>query len=128
MSFITIPGFKKMSKQRIFNMAVSLISTTRKQSYRQAHGCLYSGSGCNAAPLIEKDKRAKADRVGGWRDLVATGMVPGNNAQFIEELQAAHDSCGHNEPNAFMGYWKENMAALAKRWNLSTSTLDKVPA
>jgi len=120
-----IPGFKKLSKQRIFNKAVAHIAVTRQLSVRDG-GCVYGGSGCNAAPLLTPDGRALADSVGSWQYLVETGFVPSNNAVFIEELQEAHDSVRIAQD--FMPTWKENMAALAKRWNLSTSTLDKVPA
>lgn len=120
-----IPGFKKLSKQRIFNMAVAHIAVTRKRSTRDG-GCVYGESGCNASPLLTPDGRERADGIGSWEYLVETGMVPGNNAVFIEELQEAHDSV--NEMKEFMPAWKENMGSLAARWNLSTSTLDKVPA
>ena len=52
--FATIPGFKKMSKQRIFNLAVAHIAKTRKPSVDPSNrSCVYAGSGCNAAPPAE---------------------------------------------------------------------------
>lgn len=128
MAFLTIPGFSKMSKQRIFNKAVAHIASTRVQSFTNEGGCRYAGTGCNAAPLLQEVYRHQADTYGPWNELVDMALVPGNNAVFIKELQTAHDTCGHNEPNVFMGEWKAKMADLAARWNLSTSTLDKVPA
>lgn len=128
MAFLTIPGFSKMSKQRIFNKAVAHIAITRVQSYSSDSGCRYSGTGCNAAPLLQEIYRHQADTYGPWNELVDMCLVPKNNAIFIGELQTAHDSCDHNMGEAFVAQWKENMTALAKRWNLSTSTLDKVPA
>jgi hypothetical protein len=120
-----IPGFKKLSKQRILNMAVAHIAVTRQLSIRDG-GCVYGESGCNAAPLLTPDGRALADSIGSWDYLVETGVVPGNNAAFIKELQEAHDSVRIAQD--FMPTWKDNMRKLAERWNLSTSTLDKVPA
>lgn len=119
----TIPGFKKMSKQRIFNKAVAHIASTRVKSFEDGR-CVYGGNGCNAAPLLLPEYISYADTLGSWDNLVETGNVPANNAIFITELQAAHDTCsvGH----AFMIGWKERMHNLALRWNLSTSTLDKV--
>jgi hypothetical protein len=120
-----IPGFKKLSKQRIFNMAVAHIGKTRQQS-KVDGSCVYGGSGCAASPLLTEQGREGGDHVGDWDCLIETGFVPTNNAVFIKELQNAHDyvSCG----TAFMPNWIERMRQLAERWNLSTSTLDKVPA
>ena len=81
-----IPGFRKMSKQRIFNKAVAHISVTRKKSLRpDGIGCIYSGSGCNAAPLLASDAvRAECDRgSNSWAELVYQGRVPATNEQFI---------------------------------------------
>lgn len=124
-----IPGFRKMSKQRIFNKAVAHIAKTRKKSVRGTNqNCVYSGSGCNAAPLLANDNvRMSMDNMGGsnWESLVQYGSVPANNAEFINELQRAHDSSAVH-PDYFMKHWKASMYSLATRWNLSTSTLNKV--
>jgi len=122
-SHITIPGFAKMSKQRIFNKAVAHIATTRVKSFEGGR-CVYAGNGCNAAPLLLPEFRKQADTAGSWDNLIETGMVPANNGQFIYELQRAHDNT--NETTNFMFHWKRNMKELAERWNLSTSTLDNV--
>jgi hypothetical protein len=122
---VTIPGFKKMSKQRIFNLAVAQIAKTRVPSLNKEGNCAYAGSGCNAAPLIQPSKRTAMDKLGSWDELVDKGYAPANNADFIEQLQAAHDRAS-NHGSAFMEIWKDKMYTLANKYNLSVSTLHKV--
>ena len=125
-----IPGFRKMSKQRILNLAVAHMAVERQASVLN-NSCVYSGTGCNAAPLIRREMRDAADRIGNWSFLVETGFVPANNADFIQALQQAHDSVARSNAEGdynFMARWKANMRALALEYGLSTSTLDKVPA
>jgi len=124
--FATIPGFKKMSKQRIFNLAVAHIAKTRQPSVNDDGNCAYAGSGCNAAPLLLPSAHVAMDKIGGWDELVAKGKVPENNADFIERLQAAHDQAWTRHRDNFMEMWKDNMYNLANRYNLSVSTLHKV--
>lgn len=126
--FATIPGFQKMSKQRIFNLAVAHIAKTRKPSKNSSGNCSYVGSGCNAAPLLQKNKRSPMDKIGSWGEMVDKGAVPATNADFIQQLQDAHDTPANSFGGNFMADWKYEMTILAKRFNLSTSTLDKVPA
>lgn len=123
---ITIPGFAKMSKQRMFNKAISHISVTRTKSINEYGTCVYSGSGCNARPLIAHSFLT-ADTLGKWSGLVEAGLASKNNVDFIDELQSAHD-CAYagSDGEQFMESWKYEMRKLAQRWNLSTSTLDKV--
>lgn len=124
-NFYTIPGFQKMSKQRIFNMAVAHIAKTRQASMDSGGSCAYAGSGCNAAPLLRESCRADADNIGAWDELVERRIVPTTNAEFIRELQYAHDDA--SSTNNFMEGWSRRMRNLATEYNLSTSTLDKVP-
>lgn len=120
-----IPGFKKLSKQRIFNMAVAHIGRTRQQSKVEG-SCVYGASGCAASPLLTEQGREGGDRVGDWDCLVETGFVPSNNAFFIKQLQNAHDYV--RVGSEFMPSWINEMKILASEYGLSTSTLDKVKA
>lgn len=123
---ITIPGFSKMSKLRMFNKAVAHMSSTREKSVNMYGSCVYSGSGCNAAPLIAHSFK-KADALGKWSSIVEAGLASKNNVVFIDELQTAHDSAyeGANG-DEFMASWMHGMRVVAARWNLSTAMLDKV--
>jgi hypothetical protein len=119
-----IPGFRKMSKLRIFNMAVRQIAGTRvKSTFGINQGCRYGGSGCNARPLLRAESVEQADKIGGWDSLVEAGFVPRTNAEFIRELQGAHDgACNFN----FMDNWAFWMRKLAEKYGLSTAALDRV--
>lgn len=114
--YLTIPGFSKLSRQKIFDMAVAHIASTRVKSYNEnAELCSYAGSGCNAAPFIREDGREFADKQGAWLALVEMKLVPDHNAGFLGDLQDAHDGCrGAN----FMEEWKRNMLSVAQKYKL----------
>ena len=117
-----IKGFRKMSKQRIFDRAVKHIGETRVKSFKTR--CLYSGTGCNAAPLLVEGFREEADHYGAWSELVTIGMVPATNEAFICDLQTAHDRSQND--SSFMRYWLRNMYKLAEQYKLNATALDKV--
>lgn len=114
-----IPGFRKMSKQRIMDKARAHINITRKASMNQSRNCVYAGSGCNAAPLVNPSKRAVFDKIGPWSELVEKGKVPGNNAEFISLIQDAHDSAASASPSGFIDNYNENMKFVAKKYKLN---------
>lgn len=118
-----IKGFRKMSKQRIYDRAVKHIDTTRVKSFK-INQCVYSGTGCNAAPLLVEEFREKADHYGAWSELVTIGVVPATNEAFISDLQTAHDRSQND--SSFMRYWLRNMRELAEKYKLNTTALDKV--
>ena len=114
-----IPGFRKMSKQRILDMARAHINRTRVASINRTGDCVYGGSGCNAAPLLVKGKRSALDRLGSWNILVTENKVPTNNKEFIVALQNAHDNAAHYGTNGFIPDYNKNMRLLAKKFNLN---------
>lgn len=129
-NYITIPGFKKLTKQQAFDMAASHLLTTGVKSMQDmdsedANGlCSYAGSGCAASVFIKPAKRTQADKVGNWFILQRNNLLP--QAQelhdFIYALQDAHDSqCAGA---GFMDSWEREMRTLATREGLSTAVLD----
>ena len=78
-------------------------------------------------PLLKPNTRKAMDFLGDWGTLVEQGKVPKTNAEFIQQLQYAHDGPSV-DPRTFVADWKNDMTRLAQNYNLSTSTLDKVPA
>lgn len=132
---VTIDGFEKLTKQDIFDMAVDHIANTKVPSVGKVFGtnidgCVYSGTGCNAAPLIKDGERNRADEVGSWHSLVDAGMASETNQTFIANLQNAHDIPASEEilgeNDSFLTAWKMGMYVLAQEYNLDTSKLDSV--
>lgn len=130
---ITIPGFSKFSKQKIFDTVVDHISQTRVASTKispltDKPMCSYSGSGCNAAPFIREDKRAEADEVGEWYVLVSEGLAPIKNQGFMARLQSVHDDAAMDDHEdgdnlSFMQLWHAEMVNVALEHNLDATKL-----
>lgn len=114
-----IPGFRKMSKQRILDMARAHINRTRKPSKNIDGVCQYSGSGCNAAPLLVNQYRNNLDVYGDWSELLARQLVPANNSDFIMKLQDAHDDAAVQTVGTFLYAYNDNMEMLAKTYGLN---------
>lgn len=114
-----ITGFRKMSKQRILDMARAHINKTRVPSLNREGNCAYAGSGCNAAPLLVKSARSKLDKLGAWSELVSENKVPANNVEFIGSLQIAHDNAANRYVHDFLNQYNINMQALADRYSLT---------
>lgn len=129
--YLTIPGFESLTAQQVFDLSVAHIASTRTKSLDPTDSdrrCIYSGSGCAAAPFLREECRKEADDAtrGGWRILMSKGLVPGNNDELITLLQNAHDRTQDDQP--FMPQWKAHMIQVAGYYELSTTELDKVPA
>lgn len=125
--FFTIPEFNTLSQQQIFDMAVAHIGATRRKSVNHSgDGCLYGGTGCNAAPLLRPECRKEADEANDldtdWHSLAQGGCVPKHESGFISALQKAHDDC-ENDPEKFMGQWRVKMRELASFYSLDTTQL-----
>lgn len=130
--FITIPGFESLTKQQMFDMAANHIGTTKQASRRvtaggQNGGCVYSGTGCNAAPFILPEYRLLADeKYGSWRAVVHSGAAPDHECGFVHDLQQAHD--GPLPRKEFRPQYLQNMRTLGESHKLDMSVLDKVEA
>jgi hypothetical protein len=129
-NYITIPGFKKLTKQQAFDMAASHLLTTGVKSMQDmdsedANGlCSYAGSGGAASVFIKPYKRVLADDTGDWKLLEDKNRVPhaeGLN-DFIYALQSAHDD--QSAGAGFMDSWEREMRSLADAEGLSTAVLD----
>ena len=121
---ITIDGFEQLTQQQIFDMAVEHIGNTKQKSIC-GKGCVYSGSGCNAAPLLKPEYHRTADATGSWQDLVESKLVPKTNFLFIDELQSAHDDSYNDE--SFMRTWYYKMFNLAEIYKLDTTKINALP-
>ena len=122
----TIDGFDSLTEQQIFDMAVEHIGKTRKKSYvpdSSGNGCKYTGSGCNAVPLLKPEYRHAADNHGSWVTLINNNLVTDTNSLFISRMQFAHDSA-ISTPSEFMADWYKNMTALAETYKLDTTKLN----
>lgn len=140
-NYITIPGFEQMSQQQLFDTSVAHVAKTRTRSVRTSRDplglsgskpvCVYSGCGCAAAPFLLESERDNADGLGGWTSLVNRQVVPLHEADFVRELQRAHDlgaDVKNSDPNyePFMVGWKRRMYNIADIFKLDTTELDKV--
>lgn len=115
-----IDGFDDLTQQDIFDLAVAHIGKTGVRSDR-AGRCVYSGSGCNAAPLIASGHQ-RADQKGGWSSVVvATGRYA--NLSFINDLQDAHDRTSKGN---FQSDWGKNMRDLADEYRLDKTKLNEI--
>lgn len=123
--YLTIPEFTSLSRQQMFDMAVKHIGSTGEKSFG-TRGCLYSGSGCNAAPLLTEEGRYEADRtMGSWASVVEQKGAPSHEFDFIDRLQKAHDTASPS-PDDFKTSYKSGMKTLAYRYGLDTTELDKL--
>lgn len=127
MNYVTIEGFEKLSQQQIFDISVGHILNTRKKSLEiSRHRCVYSGSGCAAAPFIRPDMREFCDNQAGagsgWWELMGSGLVPSGNERLISDLQSAHDGAYEKQ---FMPNFKKVARRIAERYKLSTRLIDE---
>lgn len=136
--YLTIDGFEKLTQQEIFDMSVAHIASTRKKSVRlvEADGetgarCVYSGSGCGAAPFLRPECRKEADDIydsewasASWSGLRGARLVPEHQMALVAYLQRCHDTSSEDR---FVAEWKEKMQVAASEFSLSTEKLDAVP-
>jgi hypothetical protein len=120
--YLTIPEFTSLSRQQIFDMAVKHIGSTGKKS-NDGNGCLYTSSGCNAAPLLTEEGRQIADGMGSWPGVVEQQGAPPHEQDFIDRLQKAHD---YATVEGFKNSYKSKMKVLARTFHLDTAELDKL--
>lgn len=86
-----IDGFENMTKQQLLDLSVAHLLGTRKPGVREnTSACVYSGSGCGAAPFIKEAFRGEADREGSWEG-VSAAFGSHHEMDFIMALQRAHD-------------------------------------
>lgn len=118
MTIKLIPGFDNLTRQQMFDMSLAHIRTTRTQSV-EGHTCVYTGSGCAAAPFIEPESRAAMDYHAArtaWRDLVCEHDVSSHEADFVAALQHCHDNVTVDE---FMYSYERRMEWLARNCGLT---------
>lgn len=123
MNYVTIPGFVKLSRQEIFDISAKHILSTKTKSV-DGGTCMYSGTGCAAAPFILPEHRADCDKQGdatSWSGLVSARLVPRHEAGLVQRLQSCHDSAPSGD--AFMAGWRQRMLDLAKYAGLSDQVL-----
>lgn len=124
MSYITIKGFESLSRQQLFDMALSHIRKTGKKSVTgDSDRCIYSGSGCAASVFIKPELRSMADdqEMVSWPALAESGLVPSDNEIFVSELQLCHDGA-RSEPHLFMKDFEDKMRTLADIYDLHYSS------
>lgn len=118
MTIKLIPGFDNLTRQQMFDISLAHIRTTRTQSMED-YVCMYTGSGCAAAPFIEPESRAAMDDHAartGWRDLICEYDVSSHEADFVAELQCCHDLATVDE---FMYSYERRMERLARNCGLT---------
>lgn len=129
MDRIVIEGFEELTEQQMFDMSLDHIDATRKASLCPDGGCIYGGSGCNAAPFLTPEGRIYADtkyQGMGWSTLVDRGEVPKHNEGLIYALQGAHDyaAARHgSDTERFMLTYVSRMADAAGVYKLDTTKL-----
>ena len=119
-----IPGFEKLSKQELFDMAAAHILKNGEPSI-EAGACVYTGIGCAASPFLTE--RGKHELQGSWTQLRLNGTVPTHEYHFVQCMQQCHDEWGGFQHNLrgpdFIHKFKESMRELAKANNLSPAIL-----
>jgi hypothetical protein len=134
MSYLTINGFSKLSKQQIFDTSVAHVLKNGRPSM-EGRVCKYGGIGCGMAPFLKEGKADVADsaqdRYGasGWNELAARNRVPQKHKSFAVELQEAHDNAGlkaTEEQTDFRTDYRARVYALALKHRLNTSVLDNM--
>ena len=55
--YLTIPGFTKLSAQRLFDMSAEHVLKNGKPSLNANGTCTYGGIGCAAAPFLKESVR-----------------------------------------------------------------------
>ena len=123
-----IPGFEKLSKQELFDMAAAHVLKNGKASM-WGGSCSYKGIGCAAAPFLTPERRE--GNPGSWLTLSRREEVPQHEATFIQDLQLCHDAPAAEQRDAggryddkwFIEQYKMKMKLLAKANNLSPAIL-----
>lgn len=120
-----IPGFAKLSKQELFDMAAAHVLKNGEPSVNARGSCTYSGIGCAAAPFLTET--ARNNLLGSWRGYTREGLLPSHEREFISLLQRCHDHWAgpmyRLTGPAFIEKFKESMAELAKEFSLSPAVL-----
>ena len=119
----TIPGFDRLTKQQMFNMAAKHLLSTRAKSFYNG-SCTYSGLGCAASVFLKEETREKLDFEGSWSDLVHAKFASKHNETFVNVLQVAHDGAAWLD-DGFLEDWKERMKTVAQNYNLDASILEE---
>lgn len=120
--YITIDGFEQLSKQQLFDMALSHIRSTRRQAKHVAGGCTYAGTGCAASPFLRPQERTTA--YAGWMDLLRQALVPSHEPSLVCRIQSAHDNY-FGDAAGFMPHFEKEMSEVAWMFDL-TYTPEKV--
>lgn len=120
-----IPGFEKLSKQELFDMAAAHVLKNGEPAVNGQGSCTYKGIGCAAAPFLTE--AARNALVGSWGGYARCGMLPAHERDFISEIQRCHDHWAGYQHEltgpAFIEKFKESMTELAKEFDLSPAIL-----
>jgi hypothetical protein len=132
-----IDGFDKLTKQQLFDISRKHLEGTGQCSVRTHDGlCVYSGTGCGAAPFIKPEHRRDADRYGSWRSLIKQeGFASTHESNFVVALQRAHDSAAltareskYIDDGSRNDYWRQlwwqNMVLIGLAVDLDISGLE----
>jgi hypothetical protein len=125
MNYLTIPSFKSMSAQEVFDMSAGHLLKQGKQCQDDTETCLYrgeNGMACAAGVFLTDEGAKAADNpkemlghscpTAGWEHLVFLEAVPCKHVELIRALQGIHD---YILPSG----WKTRLSELADRENLS---------
>ena len=118
MTIKLIPGFDNLTRQQMFDISLAHIRSTRKKS-KEGANCVYTGSGCAAAPFIEPENRAAMDdwdASAAWLGLIRGHGVSSHEADFVTELQKCHDRATDDD---FMYSYERRMERLARNCGLT---------
>lgn len=125
MSYMTIDGFENLTPQQCFDMTVDHLFKTKRKSIRQdsnSQACLYTGSGCAAAPFLAKETIEDVDN-STWDLLVRDGIVPSTHEYLIYSLQQCHDLTTATEGREFLMELTDSLMNTADRFHLNTENL-----
>ncbi len=130
-NYITIPNFEQLTRQQMFDMAAKHIMSTGVPSVVQRADsqwtCCYRGTGCNAAPFLQRDLLAEKHEIN-WYAMTVHKFAPEYEVFFVRGLQAVHDSAadlailGKTDPN-FMAKYIKGMLHFANHHGLNAGVL-----
>lgn len=115
MDYATIPGFEKLTKQQLFDMAWKHVVKNGEPAVRDGT-CAYDGIGCAAAPFLKEHERRYR---GTWGQLVNSNVVPKHHAALIGRMQGCHDDNCLIQGPLFVEAFKADMRMVAEKHGLT---------
>lgn len=139
--FITIPGFSKMSAQKVFNMSAAHLLKQNSMSINSTKTtCAYRGErgkAC-AAGVFLTDEGARNYNGDSWEELILDSRIPKIHKELVDTLQSIHDgpmairnrllskSVKVRKPAQakHVKTWPEQLRKLAQDFSLDDSVVD----